>query len=301
VFGDGVVVDPATGTVRTTSPAPIDDRTGAFAVWNGQEVVVAGGVAGPAGSAPLTSQPAAAYDPATDTWRLIPRSDVQLDLLGGDSAPTAVWTGTDLVAFATNGAAAFDPVTGLWLALPPLPEQQHFLTAFWDGAELMAVTGAAGAAAVVSAYQPPGTRPANDDIMASAGGSWRQVSASPVGVGGAAAAWTGAQLVIAGGGEPGGSTWGSAAFDLATGEWRELATTPYHPGAELVWTGAEAMLVIKGGYGVLDAATGDLTDGTAPVSLMAGTGVGTGDGAMFLGATTDGACAGGLVVARYRP
>lgn len=52
---------------------------------------------------------------------------------------------------------------------------------------------------------------------------------------------------------------------------------------------------------MLDPSTGAITYGTAPVMLIGRTGVGTGDGAVFLGDATGEGCPGALVVARYRP
>jgi hypothetical protein len=300
VFADGVVVDPATGDIRTMSTAPIDARTGALAVWTGREVIIAGGASGLGLSEPLTSQPAAAYDPAADQWRLIPRSNVQLDLLGGPPAPITVWTGTELYALLDNVGGVFDPASGLWLALPRVPGES-LLAAVWDERELLVVTSTSSAAIAVYAYEPVDARPANDDMMESAGGAWQEVSISPAAISGSVAAWADGRLLIAGGGDPGGTTWGSASFDPTTGEWRRLDATPYHPGADLVWTGTEALFVIKGGFTVIDPVTGQITEKSSPMWLHPGTAHGTGDGAVFLGEVNTDDCRRVLAVGRYRP
>jgi hypothetical protein len=72
---DGAAYDPATDSWRTIAEAPIE-LTDATVVWTGTEMIVFGAALS-CGNDPAT--PAAigsAYDPASDTWRWLPDSDI---------------------------------------------------------------------------------------------------------------------------------------------------------------------------------------------------------------------------------
>jgi N-acetylneuraminic acid mutarotase len=71
VFGHGAMYDPITDTWELLPEAPISDRCDHSGTWTGEEFVVFGGMplCGTPGVFPLGD--AAAYDPKTDTWRLL--------------------------------------------------------------------------------------------------------------------------------------------------------------------------------------------------------------------------------------
>jgi hypothetical protein len=71
VYGHGALYDPVTDAWELLPEAPISDRCDHSGTWTGSEFIVFGGMplCGTPGILPLGD--AAAYDPATKTWRLI--------------------------------------------------------------------------------------------------------------------------------------------------------------------------------------------------------------------------------------
>ena len=113
---DGAAYRPATDTWRRIADAPID-VSDAVAVWTGREMIVFGAALSPANNAPGTPTAiGAAYDPATDTWRSIPPSQLS------PQASTAAWNGRELIAWDYETAAgAYDPDRDTWRSLPRVP------------------------------------------------------------------------------------------------------------------------------------------------------------------------------------
>ena len=93
------------------------------AVWTGDEMIVWGWVHGTTGE----ENEAAAYDPATDTWRTLPPAPLPparpCECNGGQSA---VWTGDRMLAWSgtldVDGPLmlSLDPATGEWQRLDRL-------------------------------------------------------------------------------------------------------------------------------------------------------------------------------------
>jgi hypothetical protein len=112
---DGAAYDPSTNTWRRIADAPIE-LTDATAVWTGEEMIVFG-AALHGGNFPETQTAiGAAYDPETDTWRELPRSDLS------PQASTAAWAGREMIAWDyLNGTAAYDPEADRWRSLPRVP------------------------------------------------------------------------------------------------------------------------------------------------------------------------------------
>jgi prepilin-type processing-associated H-X9-DG protein len=146
MFDNGAAYDPSTDTWRMLPPAPLAAREGSAAAWTGTEMVVVGGDAGsPDGGA---FADAAAYDPATGSWRLLPPFP-----LGPRTGAWAVWTGRQVVvmggsvssASARSGladdGAAYDPASNTWVTLPPLPPEPGWnvigVTPAWTGRQLL--------------------------------------------------------------------------------------------------------------------------------------------------------------------
>jgi len=121
--------DPTSRKWRRTSEAPIVSRSNPTTVWTGSEVLIWGGL----DASRHVVDDGAAYDPATDTWRILPRADAPGT---GTRTPgvrptmqTAVWTGTELAVFTpidptstdatTIGQAFYDPTTDAWRGRGP--------------------------------------------------------------------------------------------------------------------------------------------------------------------------------------
>jgi N-acetylneuraminic acid mutarotase len=111
--------DPRANTWRRIAPMPASVN-GASAVWDGRELLVAGGAAN------------YAYNPASNTWRRLSPMP--------SSAPgaLAVWTGTRLLLFSPRHGLAYDPASDRWSSLPaaPLPSRLE-PTAVWTGRSLI--------------------------------------------------------------------------------------------------------------------------------------------------------------------
>lgn len=121
------------GEWRTLAQPPIGGRQGHTMVWTGREVLVWGGVESSEEVSSwdgVTPANGAAYNPATDRWRLIPEAPI-----AGRLDPVSVWTGSELLvwggwAFDGTGAgggswradgAAYDPAGDIWRPLPAAP------------------------------------------------------------------------------------------------------------------------------------------------------------------------------------
>jgi hypothetical protein len=116
---DGAAYDPAVDSWRAIVEAPIK-LTDATAVWTGREMIVFG-AALHGGNFPETETAiGAAYDPAADTWRRLPDSELY------PNASTAAWNGEELVAWDDlHETAAYDPAGDRWRTPPKVPLEEH--------------------------------------------------------------------------------------------------------------------------------------------------------------------------------
>lgn len=123
----GAALGTLTGTWETIADAPIQGRQGHTAIWTGSEMIVWGGEPGPAtvdDNRTSDGADGAAYDPTSDTWRLLPRAPI-----GWRYIHSAVWTGREMLVWGGRGfdnsalgdGAAYDPATNQWRPLPAAP------------------------------------------------------------------------------------------------------------------------------------------------------------------------------------
>jgi N-acetylneuraminic acid mutarotase len=233
--------DPLTNHWRLLPPAP---GGAGLVVWTGSEMIGWGG--GCCGDA--NSGGAAAYSPATNTWRKLARSP-----LAPGQRPIGAWTGRQLVLLVGGidpgsgkpwparlaRAAAYDPATDTWRRIAPLPESglRFGGTAVWDGREVL-VVGAGERSQDALAYNPATNR-------------WRRLASMEPGHGGASAVWTGKRLLVWGGSryDPEGDVLArhGLTYDPNTDRWSALPQWPLRPrdGSTVVWTGRQ--LVVWGG------------------------------------------------------
>jgi N-acetylneuraminic acid mutarotase len=241
VFGGlrAMAFDPATGRWQRLSHT----LYGGSLVWTGREAIGwGGGCCGDAWSV------GSAYNPATDRFRRLARSP-----LAPSQRPLGAWTGRELIllvsGFTPDGkpsparfarAAAYDPAKNAWRRIAPLPYAglRFADTAVWDESELL-VAGTGANARSAFAYNP-------------ATNHWRRLASLPSGRVGASAIWTGKQLLLWGGQNPGASRTlgGGLAYDPSTNRWSTLPAGPFRArsGSEVAWTGS-ALLVWGGEIG----------------------------------------------------
>ena len=246
--------------------APVAARDSPAAVWTGQELLVWGGQSGPHGG--VLHGDGAAYDPARQAWRRLPRSPLTPRV-----EAAAVWTGRELIvwggydrlgrgALHTAGdGAAYDPARRTWRRLPPAPlSARAYATAVWTGREVLVVGGVPAVrtdrgrgVTDAAAYDPVRER-------------WRRLAASPRLRGPLVAqhlVWTGARLLVWSDweqvhrsavtltdgqqaireeGRDGVDVW---AYDPAADRWTVLPAASGQPalGGALVWTGREVLSV----------------------------------------------------------
>lgn len=139
-------------TTTTTTPeaenvpfdvGPLQARRGHSVIWTGEEMIVWGGSVDDSNSAALPAGFAdgAAFDPATDTWRIIAPAPI---------APRhnhhAVWTGTEMLVVGGYGrldGAAYNPASDSWRSIADIPlglpslDRTIGTSAVWTGEQLV--------------------------------------------------------------------------------------------------------------------------------------------------------------------
>jgi hypothetical protein len=114
---DGAAYDPTSNTWRTMADGPTDITDGS-AVWTGREMIVFGAALDGNNHADTRTAIGVAYDPAADSWRELPPSDLS------PQAMTASWVRGELVAWDYDHASqAYDPAIDDWRPLPDVPLQ----------------------------------------------------------------------------------------------------------------------------------------------------------------------------------
>jgi hypothetical protein len=185
-WAGGSAYDPAANAWRTLSRSPLAPSQGAIGAWTGHELVlfVSGIDPGEGKPYPAGLARAAAYDPATDTWRRLAPPPFS----GFRFGSAAAWDGHEvLVAGAGRSgrsAFAYDPAKNRWRRLAPLPFGVHEASAFWTGHELVAWGGSETGRG--AAYDPRADR-------------WSALPPAPLSGFPDALAWTGQSLIVASG------------------------------------------------------------------------------------------------------
>jgi N-acetylneuraminic acid mutarotase len=273
VWGQGIhaAFNPVTNQWRRLPDSnllKIHDGFGLIA-WTGRELIGWGG--GCCGDA---FSDGVAYNPTTNTWRKVAPAP-----LAGSQHPIGAWTGRELIVlvggFDPNGkpwpnrlarAAAYNPATNTWRRITPPPSAREGAIAVWDGRELLLVGGTIPAragqpplvATVGFAYNPLSNR-------------WRRLPPMESGRVGAAAVWTGEQLLIWGGSQTAGGGLPvipphGLAYDPKANRWSTLPQAPLLGRLDPtgVWTGHA--LIVWGGQRPTTSSGGGttyFTDGAA--------------------------------------
>ena len=195
-FSDGVAYNPKTNRWRALAPTPLAGDQSPLGAWTGRELVLFVGNLNPDTGKPWPARlaRAAAYNPATDTWRRI------APLPAPRGGANAVWDGHEILV--VDGAAgrtaprvgfAYNPATNRWRRLPPMESGRIGAAAVWSGSRLLLWGGTTrpGSNAVPRhglAYDPRTN-------------SWSPLPQAPLaGRAQPTAVWTGHSMVIWGGG-----------------------------------------------------------------------------------------------------
>ena len=185
-WGNGLAYDPATDAYRELAPSPLAPSQGPIGAWTGHELVLFSGGFDPAAGKPYPAKlaRAAAYNPATDTWRRItPLPNSALGFVGA-----AAWDGREVLV-AGDGASgraafAYDPATNRRRALAPMPFGLRDVSAFWTGHRLLVWGGSEAGRGL--AYDPGADR-------------WSVLPLAPLHGLATALDWTGRSLVVGSG------------------------------------------------------------------------------------------------------
>jgi N-acetylneuraminic acid mutarotase len=252
VWGQGLrmAFNPTTNRWRHLPGSPLLSVHDGFGVvvWTGRELIGWGG--GCCGDA---FDDGVAFNPKTNRWRRLSRSP-----LAGSQHPLGAWTGHEVIVLVGNTdpngkawpsrlarAAAYNPSTDRWRRLPPIPRQRGGANAVWDGHELLVVDGIS-----LAENGSPGVPARVGYAFSPTTGRWRALPPMESGRFGAAAAWTGKELLVWGGQSSGpGSTRVTVpahglAYDPTANRWSSLPPAPL-PGRldpAAVWTGRSLLL-----------------------------------------------------------
>ena len=231
------VYDPAADSWRRLPAGPLGKREGYGSAWTGKELVVVGGSLGDTLARPL----AAALDPRTGSWRLLPALNRITGLMPG---PGVVWNGREIfvmgsvcthyLSSCSPRLFGYNPATDrlrtIDLAKVPIVKEQQLTLIGWSGTELVFTTAGVptnvnSGKVVVIRYDP------NMD-------HWRKGTFSPFAVPeGSQAAWLGDRYVVADGSS------GLQIYSLDTGTWQTMAPGPsplnLRFGSAIIWTGRD--------------------------------------------------------------
>jgi hypothetical protein len=201
-FSDGAAYNPATNSWRKLARSPLAPSQSPLGAWTGRELIMFVGSTNPDGKPwPARLARAAAYNPATDTWRRIP------PLPAPRGGAKAVWDGRELLvvggAPAPRGGTpaplarvgfAYDPATNRWRHLPPMESGRSAEAAVWTGKQLLVWGGSQTADAGPPLIPPHGLA---YDPRAN---RWSSLPQAPLlGRLDPTAVWTGSALIVWGG------------------------------------------------------------------------------------------------------
>jgi N-acetylneuraminic acid mutarotase len=187
--------------------------------------------------APWSVNVAAAYSPATNTWRRL--APPPGDPGNYEGRYSAVWTGKEMLVWGPLTRLAFNPATNHWRQLPINAGVPAGIVV-WTGREMIGWGGGCcGDASAEGAAFNPATNTRRKLPRSPLAPAQR-----PIG------AWTGRELIILVTGiDPDGKPYPAslaraAAYNPTTNRWRRIAPLPApRAGATVVWDGHELLVV----------------------------------------------------------
>ncbi len=216
------------GTWKKLPAAPITRAPVTMvSVWTGREMIIHGILPG-GGSRGVTF----AYRPAARTWVRLADGPQPATV---NSADVAVWTGSRmLVPGLTSGS--YDPATNTWRKIARPGVSLGGAVTGWTGRQFLAWGGTCceDTSRDGMTYNP-------------ATNTWRKLPAAPLQPrASASGAWTGKELVVAGGGNffSHKTFRDAAAYNPSTGTWRKLPQMPRAlTGGPALWDGKEILFL----------------------------------------------------------
>ncbi len=224
---------PASGTWQQLARGPRPDfgnnpEGGNVVAWTGSEMLVLGPTA-------------AAYNPATDTWRPLATGGP-----GPTSGAVTGWTGQQELVWGgvccepSNTGRAYDLSANTWSDMPAAPlAPRAFPAGAWTGSELVVAGGTVRRSdgtwntfRTGAAYSP-------------ATETWRRLPPMPHPRSGAQAVWDGTEVLFLGGHRAPGTAPATRgmAYNPATNTWRELPAMQYgRDRFAAVWTGRRVLV-----------------------------------------------------------
>jgi hypothetical protein len=223
------------GTWQLLPRAPVTSLPSEVtAVWAGHEMIIHGNYFQPTGGIRGVTF---AYRPASRTWVRLANGPTRPSAF--ETTDVAVWTGSRvLVPGQTN--AIYNPAANTWRPLARGAGPLFGAVTGWTG-HLFFAWG--GTCCEEQSHDGAAYNPVSN--------TWRRLPTAPLIVRrDASGAWTGRELVVAGGEHRVGLSETSillkdaAAYNLATGKWRAIAPMPRRgAGATAVWDGREILFI----------------------------------------------------------
>jgi hypothetical protein len=147
-FNEGYVFDASTLAWRDLQPSPLEGRSWAAGVWDGEEVLIWGGATGYSPDDGSLAD-GAAYNPRTGGWPMLPPAPL-------DATPVlgSVWTGREMIVIGASVSLAYAPGTNTWRPVTDPPADFGDASVVWTGRDVIMFGDRSGNAAVGAAYDP---------------------------------------------------------------------------------------------------------------------------------------------------
>ena len=225
------------GTWRLLPKAPVTGSPGdVTAVWTGHQMIIHGNYGRPTGGIRGVTF---AYRPATRTWVRLANGPTRPSAF--ETTDVAVWTGSRVLVFGQT-SAIYNPAINTWSQMPFAPMSMFGAVTGWTGRRFLAW---GGTCCEETSHDGAAYNPASN--------TWRKLPTAPLSLRrDASGAWTGRELVVAGG-----FTFrpddtfkpfrDAASYNPSTRKWRKLPPMPRRLwGATAVWDGKEILFI--GGF-----------------------------------------------------
>jgi hypothetical protein len=245
----GVLAGPESWEPMASSP--LSPRSASVAVWTGQEMLVWRGDGAFSDACEIrrggvlrcgeaARNDGAAYDPANDTWRVLPSAPLP-DEEGSDLAYEGIWTGREFVVWGgvEGKGAAYDPERDRWRLISSAPlEPRTDFSLTWTGKEIIVHGGGNPDRGERESPTPLDDGAAYDPAT----DRWRSIARSGTSRAQHSALWLNGRLLVVGGVHYGtGAVTALQSYDPDTNAWTKLADSPLDDITGAVWSGSAVL------------------------------------------------------------